>query len=150
MRAIVRRVRNARVLVSEKKVGSIQDGLLIYMGVHTDDQNEDLSWIIKKVLGLRIFEDGEGRMNRSINPQQGILLVSQFTLFGNLRKGNRPSFNQAANPITGKMLYEQGLAQIKEHFDGDVQAGVFGANMQIHAVDDGPITIWIDSKNRSY
>ena len=150
MRAIVRRVRNARVLVSEKKVGSIQDGLLIYMGVHTDDQNEDLYWIIKKVLGLRIFEDGEGRMNRSINPQQGILLVSQFTLFGNLRKGYRPSFNQAANPIAGKMLYEQGLAQIKEHFDGDVQAGVFGANMQIHAVDDGPVTIWIDSKHRSY
>ena len=150
MRAIVRRVRNAKVLVSEKIVGAIHDGLLIYMGIHTDDQNEDLSWIITKILGLRIFEDGEGRMNRSINPQQGILLVSQFTLFGNLRKGNRPSFNQAANPITGKMLYEQGLAQIKEHFDGDVQAGVFGANMQIHAVDDGPITIWIDSKNRSY
>ena len=150
MRALVRRVRNARVLVSEKKVGSIQDGLLIYMGVHTDDQNEDLSWIIKKILGLRIFEDGEGRMNRSINPQQGILLISQFTLFGNLRKGYRPSFNQAANPITGKMMYEQGLAHLKEYFDGDVQAGVFGANMQIHAVDDGPVTIWIDSKHRSY
>ena len=150
MRALVRRVRNAKVLVSEKIVGAIHDGLLIYMGIHTDDQNEDLSWVITKILGLRIFEDGEGRMNRSINPQQSILLVSQFTLFGNLRKGNRPSFNQAANPITGKMLYEQGLAQIKEHFDGDVQAGVFGANMQIHAIDDGPITIWIDSKNRSY
>ena len=150
MRVLVRRVRNAKVLVSEKKVGSIHDGLLIYMGIHTDDQNEDLSWIITKILGLRIFEDGEGRMNRSINPQQGILLISQFTLFGNLRKGYRPSFNQAANPITGKMLYEQGLAQIKEHFDGDVQAGVFGANMQIHAVDDGPVTVWIDSKNRSY
>ena len=150
MRALVRRVRNAKVLVSEKIVGAIHDGLLIYMGIHTDDQNEDLSWVITKILGLRIFEDGEGRMNRSINPQQSILLVSQFTLFGNLRKGNRPSFNQAANPIAGKMLYEQGLAQIKEHFDGDVQAGVFGANMQIHAVDDGPITIWIDSKNRSY
>ena len=150
MRALVRRVRNAKVLVSEKIVGAIHDGLLIYMGIHTDDQNEDLSWIITKILGLRIFEDGEGRMNRSINPQQSILLVSQFTLFGNLRKGNRPSFNQAANPIAGKMLYEQGLAQIKEHFDGDVQAGVFGANMQIHAVDDGPVTIWIDSKNRSY
>ena len=150
MRVLVRRVRNAKVLVSEKKVGSIHDGLLIYMGIHTDDQNEDLSWIIKKILGLRIFEDGEGRMNRSINPQQGVLLISQFTLFGNLRKGYRPSFNQAANPIIGKMLYEQGLAQIKEHFDGDVQAGVFGANMQIHAVDDGPVTIWIDSKNRSY
>jgi len=150
MRALVRRVRNAKVLVSEKIVGAIHDGLLIYMGIHTDDQNEDLSWVITKILGLRIFEDGEGRMNRSINPQQSILLVSQFTLFGNLRKGNRPSFNQAANPITGKMLYEQGLAQIKEHFDGDVQAGVFGANMQIHAIDDGPVTIWIDSKNRSY
>ena len=150
MRVLVRRVRNAKVLVSEKKVGSIHDGLLIYMGIHTDDQNEDLSWIIKKILGLRIFEDGEGRMNRSINPQQGILLISQFTLFGNLRKGYRPSFNQAANPIRGKMLFEQGLAQIKEHFDGDVQAGVFGANMQIHAVDDGPVTVWIDSKNRSY
>ena len=150
MRALVRRVRNAKVLVSEKIVGAIHDGLLIYMGIHTDDQNEDLSWVITKILGLRIFEDGEGRMNRSINPQQNILLVSQFTLFGNLRKGYRPSFNQAANPIAGKMLYEQGLAQIKEHFDGDVQAGVFGANMQIHAIDDGPITIWIDSKNRSY
>ena len=150
MRALVRRVRNARVLVSEKKVGSIQDGILIYLGVHSDDHNEDLSWIIKKILGLRVFEDGGGRMNRSISPKQGILLISQFTLFGNLRKGCRPSFNQAANPITGKMLYEQGLAQIKEHFEGDVQSGVFGANMQIHAVDDGPVTIWIDSKNRSY
>ena len=150
MRALVRRVRNAKVLVLEKKVGFIQNGLLIYLGVHSDDQNEDLSWIIKKILGLRIFEDGEGRMNRPINSEQGILLISQFTLFGNLRQGYRPSFNQAANPITGKRLYEQGLAQIKEHFHGDVQSGVFGANMQIHAVDDGPVTIWIDSKNRSY
>ena len=150
MRALVRRVRNARVLVSEKKVGSIQDGILIYLGVHSDDHNEDLSWIIKKILGLRVFEDGEGRMNRSINPQQGILLISQFTLFGNLRKGYRPSFNRAADPLKGKFMYEQGLSQIKEKFGGKVQAGIFGANMQIHAVDDGPVTIWIDSKNRNY
>ena len=83
----MRRVRNAKVLVSEKKVGFIQNGLLIYLGVHSDDQNEDLSWIIKKILGLRIFEDGEGRMNRPINSEQGILLISQFTLLEIFAKG---------------------------------------------------------------
>jgi D-aminoacyl-tRNA deacylase len=150
MRALIRRVQQAEVFVEGDSTGCINKGLLIYLGIHADDQNEDLSWLIKKILGLRIFEDGDGKMNQSINANQGILLISQFTLFGNLRKGYRPSFNRAADPLMGKVMYEQGLSQIKEEFAGRVEAGTFGANMQIHAIDDGPVTIWIDSKDRNY
>lgn len=150
MRALVRRVSFAEVKVSSSSVGSIGSGLLVYLGIHHKDETLDLDWIIKKVLGLRVFEDEESRMNLKIGSNHGILLVSQFTLLGNLKKGYRPSFNRAADPRTGAYFYDLALEKLKNNFTGVVESGIFGADMQIHAVDEGPVTIWIDSQNRDY
>lgn len=150
MRALVRRVSFAEVKVSSISVGSIGSGLLVYLGIHHKDETLDLDWIIKKVLGLRVFEDEESRMNLKIGSNHGILLVSQFTLLGNLKKGYRPSFNRAADPRTGAYFYDLALEKLKNNFTGVVESGIFGADMQIHAVDEGPVTIWIDSQNRDY
>ncbi len=150
MRALVRRVISAEVRVADKLVGKIRQGLLVYLGIHKEDEETDLQWITQKILGLRIFEDEGGRMNLQIGEEQGILLVSQFTLWGNTKKGYRPSFNQAADSQKGSFFYNLALDKLKKEFSGVVQSGVFGADMQVHAVDDGPVTIWIDSKNRNY
>lgn len=150
MRALVRRVISAEVKVADKLVGKIRQGLLVYLGIHKEDEETDLQWITQKILGLRIFEDEGGRMNLQIGEEQGILLVSQFTLWGNTKKGYRPSFNQAADSQKGSFFYNLALDKLKKEFSGVVQSGVFGADMQVHAVDDGPVTIWIDSKNRNY
>ena len=150
MRALVRRVSFAEVKVASSPVGSIGSGLLVYLGIHHKDETSDLDWIIKKVLGLRVFEDEESRMNLKIGTNHGILLVSQFTLLGNLKKGYRPSFNRAADPRTGEYFYDLALEKLKKNFTGIVESGIFGADMQIHAVDEGPVTIWIDSQNRDY
>jgi len=146
----VRRVRSSKVLVLGNQVGAIEKGFLIYLGIHRDDTHADLLWLIKKILGLRIFEGPDGRMSQSINSSHGVLLISQFTLFGNLRKGCRPSFNHAADPARSKVLYEEALSQIKTEFGGKVASGIFAADMQVHAVDDGPVSIWIDSQNPNY
>lgn len=150
MRALVRRVSFAEVKVASSPVGSIGSGLLVYLGIHHKDETSDLDWIIKKVLGLRVFEDEESKMNLKIGANHGILLVSQFTLLGNLKKGYRPSFNRAADPRTGAYFYDLALEKLKKNFTGVVESGIFGADMQIHAVDEGPVTIWIDSQNRDY
>lgn len=150
MRALVRRVSSAGVKVLNRQVGSIGDGLLIYLGIHIDDDCGDLDWVIKKILGLRIFEDEQGKMNLKISENHGILLISQFTLWGNLKKGYRPSFNQAADPTKGEFFYNLALDQLKKNFAGKVESGIFGAEMQIHAIDQGPVTIWLDSQNRDY
>ena len=150
MRALVRRVISAEVRVADKLVGEIRQGLLVYLGIHKEDEETDLQWITQKILGLRIFEDEGGKMNLQIGEEQGILLVSQFTLWGNTKKGYRPSFNQAADSQKGSFFYNLALDKLKKEFSGVVQSGVFGADMQVHAVDDGPVTIWIDSKNRNY
>ena len=150
MRALVRRVISAEVRVADKLVGEIRQGLLVYLGIHKEDEETDLQWITQKILGLRIFEDEGGKMNLQIGEEQGILLVSQFTLWGNTKKGYRPSFNQAADSQKGSFFYNLALDKLKKEFSGIVQSGVFGADMQVHAVDDGPVTIWIDSQNRNY
>jgi D-tyrosyl-tRNA(Tyr) deacylase len=150
MRALVRRVLNAEVKVAGKTTGSINRGLLIYLGIAREDDANDLKWIVRKILGLRIFEDVNGRMNEAITPDSGILLVSQFTLFGNMRKGFRPSFNEAADSEMGEILYQHGLEVLRNQFPGHVAEGSFGADMKISATDDGPVTIWIDSKNTKY
>ncbi len=150
MRVLVRRVASAEVEVEHVRVGSITSGLLVLAGFDREDEEEDLQWALRKLLQLRIFECESGKMNRSIGKDQGILLVSQFTLFGSVRKGSRPSFNQAADPDRGRQLYERFVRMIEESFDGTLQTGVFGGDMRIRAVDDGPVTIWIDSKNRHY
>lgn len=150
MRALVRRVSFAEIKVDSVHVGSIDHGLLVYLGINKKDEISDLEWIIQKILGLRIFEDEKGKMNLKIGEEQGILLISQFTLWGNLKKGYRPSFNRAADAQTGKIFYDQALEKLKRYFPGKVQSGVFGADMQVHAIDEGPVTIWIDSKKRDY
>jgi D-tyrosyl-tRNA(Tyr) deacylase len=150
VRALVRRVSRASVKVEEQVVGQIDQGLLIYLGIHQDDEPTDLDWLIQKILGLRIFEDEDGKLNLSILPEQGILLISQFTLFGNLKKGYRPSFNRAANPKKGKELFDLFHSKLGSVFEGNLASGVFGADMKIEAIDEGPVTIWIDSIERNY
>ena len=150
MRALVRRVSNAEVKVSDQTSGSIQHGLVVFLGVDRDDHLSDADWILKKVLEMRIFEDETGKMNQSIRQDHGILLISQFTLFGNLQKGTRPSFNRASDPQKGNQLYSYVLQELMHSFAGVVQSGVFGADMKIRATDCGPVTIWLDSKNRKY
>jgi D-tyrosyl-tRNA(Tyr) deacylase len=150
VRALVRRVSRACVKVEEQVVGQINQGLLIYLGIHQDDELTDLDWLIQKILGLRIFEDEDGKMNLSILPEQGILLISQFTLFGNLKKGYRPSFNRAANPKKGKEFFDLFHSKLGGLFEGNLASGVFGADMKIEAIDEGPVTIWIDSRERNY
>jgi D-tyrosyl-tRNA(Tyr) deacylase len=150
VRALVRRVSRACVKVEEQVVGQIDQGLLIYLGIHQDDELTDLYWLIQKILGLRVFEDEDGKMNLSILPEQGILLISQFTLFGNLKKGYRPSFNRAANPKKGEELFDLFQSKLGGLFKGNLASGVFGADMKIEAIDEGPVTIWIDSQERNY
>ena len=124
--------------------------MLIYLGIHQDDELTDLDWLIQKILGLRIFEDEHGKMNLSILPDYGILLISQFTLFGNLKKGYRPSFNRAANTKKRERVLRSISFEIRRSFEGNLASGVFGADMKIEAIDEGPVTIWIDSHERNY
>lgn len=150
MRLLVRRVVAASVEVAGSVTGQINHGLLVYIGIEKMDQVEDLEWGSKKVLGLRIFDDHEGKMNLPIRDEMGILVVSQFTLCGNLKKGYRPYFNKAAPPSIAISLYEKFLEILGNSFCGDLETGEFGAHMNIEIKEDGPVTIWLDSQNKSY
>ena len=150
MRALLRRVQYAKVTVDDSCISSIENGLLVYLGVCHDDGEDDMEWIVKKLLAARIFEDNAGLMNLPIPDSSGILLVSQFTLFGNMRKGTRPSFNHAAPGEFALEVFEKFYQKLCDHFAGKVVKGQFGADMQISAIDDGPVTIWLDSQNKSY
>ena len=150
MRLLVRRVETASVRVAGSMTGQINHGLLVYIGIEKMDQVSDLAWGSKKVLGLRIFDDHEGKMNLPIRDDMGILVVSQFTLCGNLKKGYRPSFNKAAPPSIAISLYEKFLEILGNSFCGDLETGEFGAHMNIEMKEDGPVTIWLDSQNKSY
>jgi D-aminoacyl-tRNA deacylase len=136
--------------VDKQVIGEIGNGLLVYLGIETGDQVDDMSWILKKLLGLRIFDDPEGKMNESLTYDDGIMLISQFTLFGNLKKGFRPSFNRAAEPLDARRLFEEFLNRIQSEFTGTVAVGAFGEHMDIEAVDDGPVSLWLDSRQRGY
>ena len=150
MRCLVRRVSSATVRVGNKEIGAIGKGLLAYLGVEGGDQAEDVCWLVNKLLGLRLFSDSTGKMNESLPDDGGILLVSQFTLLGSLKKGYRPSFNRAAEPDEAKRLYEEFLAKLRLEFSGTVAQGAFGQHMQIEAMDDGPVSIWLDSRQKGY
>ena len=150
MRCLVRRVSSATVRVGNKEVGAIGKGLLVYLGVEGGDQAGDVCWLVNKLLGLRLFSDSTGKMNESLPDDGGILLVSQFTLLGSLKKGYRPSFNRAAEPAEARRLYEDFLAKLKLDFNGTVAQGAFGEHMQIEAMDDGPVSIWLDSRQKGY
>lgn len=140
----------ASVQVAGSVTGQINHGLLVYIGIEKMDQVADLEWGSKKVLGLRIFDDHEGKMNLPIRDDMGILVVSQFTLCGNLKKGYRPSFNKASPPSIAISLYEKFLEILDNSFCGDLETGEFGAHMNIEMKEDGPVTIWLDSQNKSY
>ncbi len=146
MRAVVQRVKKASVVVDGKIVGKIGKGILILLGVGKEDTEEDIRWLADKVSNLRIFEDDEGKMNKSVKDVGGkILVVSQFTLYGDCRKGRRPSFTQAAPPEKGRFFYEKFIEDLKK--EGiEVESGIFGAKMEVHLINDGPVTILLDSK----
>lgn len=148
MRAVVQRVASARVRVGERIIGEIGRGLLVFAGVEEGDAAEDVKYIAGKVRDLRIFEDAEKKMNRSVaDAGGGLLVVSQFTLCGDCRKGRRPAFDAAAAPDVARPLYEDLLRALRED-NLQVERGEFGANMQVELVNDGPVTILLDSRRR--
>ena len=145
MRAVVQRVKRASVEVEGRVTGSIGHGLLVFLGIEEPDTAEDVKYICDKVTNLRIFEDEEGKMNRSILDMGGaVLLVSQFTLYGDARHGRRPSFSKAARPETAIPLYEQAIATLRDMLP--VETGEFQAMMEVSLINDGPVTILLDSK----
>ena len=148
MRIVVQRVSKASVSIAGNLYSEINYGFLVLIGICDDDRYEDIEWLTQKIINLRVFGDELGKMNRSIQDVNGeILIVSQFTLFASVKKGNRPSFVASASPETAIPLYEKFIDQLKK-YDIKIQTGVFGANMQIELVNDGPVTIIIDSKNK--
>lgn len=145
MRAVVQRVSTARVEVDQQITGAVAEGLLVLLGVHRSDTEKDLIWMVDKVQHLRIFEDDQGLMNRSLTDIRGeLLVVSQFTLYGDCRKGRRPSWNEAAPPELARSLYDQFIDCCRLR-GIPVQAGVFQAMMQVSLTNSGPVTILLDS-----
>ncbi len=149
MRAVIQRVSEAKVTIANTIKGTIQKGLLVLLAVEEADSTEDIEWLSGKIVRLRIFDDENGVMNCSIQEAQGdILLISQFTLFASTRKGNRPSYSRSARPELAIPLYEKFIERLQQDFGKPIQTGEFGADMLIRLVNDGPVTIIIDSKNR--
>lgn len=149
MRAVIQRVSQASVTIGGKITGRIETGLVVLLGVEAPDTAEDIEWLSGKIVRLRVFPDADGVMNRSVQEVGGgILLISQFTLFASTKKGNRPSYIRAAPPPIAIPLYEQFVARLALDLGKPVATGEFGADMQVNLINDGPVTILIDSKAR--
>ena len=149
MRVIIQRVAEAKVTIAGATKGAIQKGLLILLAVEEADSSEDIDWLSGKIVRLRVFDDESGVMNRSVQDNQGeILVVSQFTLFASTRKGNRPSYSRSARPEVAIPLYEKFIERLQQDFGKPIQTGEFGAQMLVTLTNDGPVTIIIDSKLR--
>jgi len=149
MRALIQRVIQASVAIEEQIVGEIAAGLLVLVGVETDDTAADADWLAAKIAGLRILADDAGKMNRSVRETGGgVLVISQFTLHADTAKGNRPSFLRAARPEEAIPLYQRFVAMLEADLGRPVPRGVFGADMQVSLVNNGPVTIPIDSRRR--
>jgi D-tyrosyl-tRNA(Tyr) deacylase len=149
MRAIIQRVSEASCRVDDQITGAIGLGLLVLLGIEDADEQEDLDWLAQKIAGIRIFNDENGLMNKSLADVDGdILLISQFTLFAATKRGNRPGFTRAARPDKAVPLYEQMILKLAELTGKSVQTGVFGADMKVSLINDGPVTISIDTKNK--
>lgn len=148
MRLLVQRVKEARVMFESERHSEIGAGLLVFLGIHIDDTSKDIPWFVNKLVHLRIFPDIEGKMNRSVKEAGGqILLVSQFTLYGNCLSGRRPDFIQAAAPSVALPLYEQFLEKLRLEM-GDIKTGVFGAKMEISLINDGPVTFLLEQEKK--
>lgn len=149
MKAVIQRVTEASVTISNKKVANIGSGLLVLVGIIDEDTQEDINWLSKKMVNLRIFGDEKGVMNKSVLDSNGeIIIVSQFTLQASTKKGNRPSYIKAAKPEVAIPLYERFVTQVENDLGKSVQTGEFGAYMKVALLNDGPITIIIDTKNK--
>lgn len=149
MRVVIQRVSSASVTVNSNITGSIEKGLLIFVGIEDADTDEDIEWLSNKITRLRVFDDEAGVMNRDVlETGGGILLISQFTLHAATKKGNRPSYIRASKPEIAVPLYEQFIQQLSAALGKPVATGIFGADMKVALVNDGPVTIWIDSKNK--
>ena len=149
MRVVVQRVRQSNVKVSGEVIGEIKEGLMVLVSFVDEDNDTDLDWMTKKIINLRIFNDDEGKMNRSVQDVAGdILLVSQFTLHGSTKKGNRPSFIKAAKPDFANVMYERFIKVLEQTLGKEIQTGEFGGDMKVSLINDGPTTIIIDSRNK--
>ena len=149
MKAVIQRVSSCSVTIDNKVVADIQKGLLVLVGIEDADNNEDLNWLTAKIANLRIFADENGVMNLSLNEVNGdMIIVSQFTLHALTKKGNRPSYIKAAKPEVAIPLYEAFIAQMETELGKKVQTGTFGADMKVALLNDGPVTIIIDTKNK--
>ncbi|MCF7559096.1 D-aminoacyl-tRNA deacylase [Sabulilitoribacter multivorans] len=149
MKVVIQRVTKASVTIENNKVASISNGLLILLGIIDEDSQEDITWLSNKIANLRIFNDENGVMNKSIIDEKGdAIVVSQFTLHASTKKGNRPSYINAAKPDAAIPLYEAFVKQIEKDLGKPIQTGQFGADMKVELLNDGPVTIIIDSKNR--
>lgn len=150
MRVLIQRVKEASVTVEDEVISSIGKGLLVFLGIASTDDFSDIDYVVNKTLALRIFSDKEGKMNLDVKEIGGeILLISQFTLLASTKKGNRPSFIEAAPPNIALPLYQQVISQFEKLLVASIKTGKFGADMQVDLVNDGPVTVWIDSKNKT-
>ena len=150
MKVVIQRVSSASVTIETEIVANIQRGLLVLVGIEDDDSQEDINWLSQKIINLRIFGDANEVMNLSVKDIQGeIIIVSQFTLYASTKKGNRPSYIKASKPETAIPLYEKFVKQMELELGKKIQTGKFGADMKVELVNDGPVTIIIDSKNKS-
>lgn len=151
MRAVIQRVSEASVKVDGKTTGEIKGGLLVLLGIEDTDNKEDITWLSNKIVSLRIFNDENGVMNKSLIETGGdLLLVSQFTLHAATKKGNRPSYIRASKPDNAIPLYEQMIAQLEADLGKKIHTGIFGADMKVQLLNDGPVTIIIDTKQRDF
>ena len=151
MRALIQRVSMSRVRVDDITVGEIEQGLLVLLGVAPDDTIADRDWLLRKILNLRIFADEEGRMNRSVTDiEGGLLVISQFTLFADVSEGNRPSFMRSAPPEFAESAYNDFLEKLRQNHSGSVATGRFAADMQVELINDGPVTLLLDSKQKNF
>jgi D-aminoacyl-tRNA deacylase len=149
MRLVIQRVTEASVKIDQQIKAAIQTGLLILIGIEAEDNYADIEWLVQKVTQMRIFSDQEGKMNLSIQDIHGsFLVISQFTLFASTKKGNRPSYIQSARPEIAIPLYESFIHELQTKSNLEVKSGIFGADMQVSLVNNGPVTITMDSKNR--
>mgnify|MGYP003970465633 FL=1 len=149
MRAVIQRVSQASVSIDEKKVASINEGILVLLGIETQDTKEDSEWLSNKISSLRIFSDKDGKMNKSVTEVNGeVIVVSQFTLHAKTKKGNRPSYIKASRPEHAIPLYEQFKKDLSDVTGKEVQSGEFAADMKVSLTNDGPVTIIIDTKNK--